>query len=489
MKPLFAVATFAVLIAGAGYGVTQTSSISANDKATGAKANPQLLAEYGGAFSGPQAAYVTRVGRRIAVQSGLSNSQSDFTITLLNSPVNNAFAIPGGYVYVTRQLTGLMNDEAELASVLGHEVGHVAARHSQKRESRSRRNSILGTLGQVLVGAVAGDSGLGQLLSRGVGTGAQLATLRYSRSQEIQADDLGIRYLAGAGYDPLAASTMLASLQAQTNLDAQTRGQAERGTPAWASTHPDPGARVANARAVAAKVGGPTTSGARVRNRDAFLVAIDGLLYGDDPSQGVIEGERFIHPDLRIAFTAPQGFALSNGTQAVTVSGTGGQAQFAGGAIGTGGLPAYIDTVFRGIGATGTVAQDAVRATTINGFAANIVSTTAQTQSGSADVTVVAYQASPTAAYHFVTITPAGQGLGPFSGMVQSMTRLTAAQAAAVKPRRIQVVTVGARDTIDSLARRMAYTNLQRERFLVLNAMGAGDRLVVGSRVKLVVSG
>lgn len=489
MKPIFAVATFAALIATAGYGVTQTSSISANDKATGAKANPQLLAEYGGTYTGPQAAYVTRVGRKIAVQSGLSNSQNDFTIALLNSPVNNAFAIPGGYVYVTRQLTGLMNDEAELASVLGHEVGHVAARHSQKRESASRRNSIFGALGQILVGAVAGDSGFGQLLSRGVGTGTQLLTLRYSRSQEIEADNLGIRYLAGAGYDPQAAASMLASLQAQTNLDAQTRGQADRGVPAWASTHPDPGARVTNARAVAAKIGGPTTSGAGLRNRDAFLAAIDGMLYGDDPKQGVIEGERFVHPDLRIAFTAPQGFALSNGTQAVTVSGTGGQAQFAGGAIGTGGLPAYIDTVFRGIGAQGGVARDQIRATTINGFAANVVTTTAETQSGSADVTVVAYQTTPTAAYHFVTITPAGQGLGPFSGMVQSLTRLTAAQAAAVKPRRIQVVTVRAGDTIDTLARRMAYTDLQRERFLVLNAMTSGDRLATGDRVKLVVYG
>ncbi|WP_083671812.1 M48 family metalloprotease [Sphingomonas montana] len=489
MKRRYAIATFAALVATAGYGVSQTNSISASDKATGAKANPQLLAEYGGTYAGPQAAYVTRVGRRIAVQSGLSNSQADFTIALLNSPVNNAFAIPGGYVYVTRQLTGLMNDEAELASVLGHEVGHVAARHSQKRESKSRRNSILGTLGQVLVGAVAGDSGIGQLLSRGVGTGAQLLTLRYSRSQEIEADDLGIRYLAGAGYDPYAASTMLASLQAQTNLDAQTQGGTARGVPAWASTHPDPGARVDNARKVAERIGGREEAAAGPRGRDAFLAAIDGILYGDDPAQGVVEGTRFVHPALRIAFTAPQGFALSNGTQAVTVSGTGGQAQFAGGAIGPGGLPAYIDGVLRGVGSQAGAPRDAIRATTINGFATNVFTTTAQTQSGSADVTVVAYQASPTTAYHFVTITPAGQGLGPFGGMVQSMARLTATQAAAVKARRIRVVTVGAGDTIDTLARRMAYADRQRERFLVLNALEAGDSLTPGSRVKLVVYG
>ncbi|MFD1951045.1 M48 family metalloprotease [Sphingomonas arantia] len=489
MKPIFAVATFAALIATAGYGVSQTSSISASDKATGAKANPQLLAEYGGTYAGPQAAYVTRVGRRIAVQSGLSNSQADFNIALLNSPVNNAFAIPGGYVYVTRQLTGLMNDEAELASVLGHEVGHVAARHAQKRESKSRRNSILGAIGQVLVGAVAGDSGFGDILSRGVGTGAQLLTLRYSRSQEIEADDLGIRYLVGAGYDPYAASTMLASLQAQTNLDAETQGAESRGVPAWASTHPDPGARVDNARKVAARLAGGKPEGTGARGRDAFLAAVDGTLYGDDPKQGVVDGTRFVHPALRIAFTAPQGFAVSNGTQAVTVSGTGGKAQFAGGVMGAGGLPAYIDTVLRGVGAQSGAPRDAVRATTINGFASSVFSTTAQTQSGSVDVSVVAYQASPTSAYHFVVITPAGQGLGPFSSMVQSMTRLTAAQAAAVKARRIRVVTVAASDTIDTLARRMAYSDRQRERFLVLNALEAQDRLTPGSKVKLIVYG
>ena len=131
-------------------------SISASDKATGAKAHPELLKQFGGAYKGPQAAYVERVGRRIAVQSGLSNSERDFTITLLDSPVNNAFAIPGGYVYVTRQLLALMNDEAELASVLGHEVGHVAARHSNKRNSTS-------TLGSILAARAKADIGMSPL--------------------------------------------------------------------------------------------------------------------------------------------------------------------------------------------------------------------------------------------------------------------------------------------------------------------------------------
>jgi predicted Zn-dependent protease len=143
MKKTTAIAVFAMLAASAGLGVTQTRSISAADKAEGAKSNPQLLEEYGGLYTGPQAAYVTRVGPRIAVQSGLSNSQSDFTISLLNSSLNNAFAIPGGYVYVTRQLMALMNDEASWPGcwVTRSGMSPRATRASARRRRPATRSS------------------------------------------------------------------------------------------------------------------------------------------------------------------------------------------------------------------------------------------------------------------------------------------------------------------------------------------------------------
>lgn len=452
-------------------------SISASERQQGAQYHQQLLQEFGGEYQGDETPYVEAVGRRIAVQSGLSNAGSDFTITLLNSPVNNAFAIPGGYVYVTRQLVGLMNDEAELASVLGHEVGHVAARHAS---SRNTTTSIGGLLAGIL-GAVTGSSQIAQVLSQA----AQLYTLRFSRTQEYQADDLGIRYLASAGYDPRAASTVLASLAAQNVLDARIRGQDARTLPEWASTHPDPASRVRRAAQRAAQT--PATGNAR--NRDAFLNAVDGVLYGDDPRQGIVEGNSFLHPDLRLRFAVPNGFTMANGATAVSITGSGGQAQFSGGRF-SGNLEAYVDQVFRGLtGGSASVPMGSVRRTTVNGIPAAYASGRANTQSGQVDVTVFAYGFDSNSAYHFVTLTRAGQGIGPFSSMVQSVRRLSQQEAAAIRPRRVDVVTVRAGDTPASVSARMAYPNYRLERFNVLNALPANARLTPGQRVKLVVYG
>ncbi len=449
-------------------------AISAKDRATGSQAHPQLVAEFGGAFQGPQAAYVTRVGKRIAVESGLSNSQNDFTITLLNSNVNNAFAVPGGYVYVTRQLLALMNDEAELASVMGHEIGHVAARHSQQRSRRSTIGSIGAVLAGVLGGAVGGDAGarLGQQLGGAV---AQNFVLSFSRSQEYQADDLGVSYLARAGYDPMASSTMLASLAQQTQLEMRlTGGKAQ---PVRESTHPDPASRVARA----AQRARATPAEARNRNRDAFLNAIDGMIYDDDPSQGVVDGRNFRHPELRLAFTAPPGFSMVNTAQAVVINGSGGQAQFTGARF-DGDLQSYIGGVFRALG----VSAGRVQTSQINGLRSAYSSSRANTQSGTVDVTVFAYQFGPDSAFHFLAITPVGRA-GTFDPLFDSMRRLTAAEAAAIKPRRVDVIVARPGDSVASLSARMAYPSDREARFRTLNALNAGETVRAGERYKLIV--
>ena len=462
---------------------TQTN-ITPAERKQGDEAHPQLLAEFGGAYAGPQAAYVNRIGQNIAVQSGLSRSPKDFTVTLLNSPVNNAFAIPGGYIYVTRQLMALMNDEAELAGVLGHEVGHVAAQHSKKRQKAATRNTILGVLGAVIGGAIGDNGGLlgglAVLLQNNSMQAAQRATLGYSRGQELEADQLGVQYLKKAGYDPLALSTMLASLANQTNLEARLSGGDARSIPEWASTHPDPASRVRNAESLAAKVGR-----GGVRNADAFLASVDGVLYGDDPAQGVVEGRDFLHPGLRLKFTVPNGFGMQNATDAVSVSGNGGQAQFTTAAY-NGDMNAYIAAAFKAVAGNASLSPSSVQRTTVNGIPAYYSVARANTQSGQVDVTVFAYEFSRSSAFHFVTLTKAG-GAGVFNSMLGSVRRLNASEAAAIRPRRVDVVTVGRGDTVATLARRMAYRDYQTERFQVLNRLTASSRLTPGQKVKIVV--
>lgn len=461
--------------------IQTASAMSQSERAEGAKAHPELLAEFGGLYQGPQAAYVTSVGRRIAVQSSLSSQQNDFTISLLNSSVNNAFAIPGGYVYVTRQLMALMNDEAELAGVLGHEVGHVAAQHSKKRQSAAQRNSILGVLGQVLVGVVAGDSGLGQLLQKGIGTGTQLLTLKFSRTQEYEADDLGIRYLAKAGYDPKALSSMLASLAAQNVLDSKTQGQ-NSSIPEWASTHPDPASRVRRALTNAQATGSRST----VRNAAVFLGNVDGMLYGDDPKEGIVSGQQFLHPAFRLKFTAPNGFAIQNGTSAVSIVGQSGQAQFSG-ATYNGNLDSYVQGIFTQLTGQGQRPSIETRRSTINGLpAAWGAASMSNSQGQRLDVTVVAYQFGPSTAYHFIVVNPAGQGLGALNSLVNSVSRMNDAEVSGIKTRRVRLVTVKAGDTVNSLAARMAYTDYPLDRFLVLNGLAANARLTTGSKLKII---
>jgi len=457
----------------------KTRSISQSTSAEAAKNHPQIVEQFGGEETGTRAAYVRSVGSRVTAQSNIQGGGNAFRITTLNSPVMNAFAVPGGYLYITRQLLGLMNDEAELASVLGHEAGHIAARHSSERT----RAGIFSQILSVGAAIVTGSSQIGQLAGQ-VGQGL---FLNYSRKQEFEADDFGVRYIAAAGYDPTASATFLASLGSATSLESRAAGNKdERSTPSWARTHPLSADRVTRANQQAQKTG---KVGRGLRNRDQFLAQIDGLMVDDDPKQGVIDGRTFTHPDLRLRFAVPDGYGMQNGASAVSIVGQGGQAQFAGGAF-SGDLGNYIAQAFKAVaGAQAQVNYTQPRSTTVNGIPAAYSTARVATQNGQVDLTIFAYQWSSTSAYHFAIITPAGAGLGPFTSMVQSIGRISASEAAAIRPRIIDIITVARGDTVQSLAGRMAYNDLKVERFRVLNALGANSVLTPGQRVKLVVYG
>ena len=477
-KALMALSASLVALGFATVADAQTRSISQNSSAKAAQQHPQIVAEFGGEEAGNRGAYIQSVGRKVAARTNITGGANAFRITTLNSPVMNAFAVPGGYLYVTRQLVGLMNDEAELASVLGHEAGHIAARHSSERQ----RTGILSQLGAILVGVVTGSGQLAQL----AGQVSQGIFLKYSRSQEYEADDLGVRYIAAAGYDPLASASFLNSLGLATSLESRAAGRNdERATPSWARTHPLSADRVRRATQKAQA----TRRTGGLRNRDAFLAQIDGMMVDDDPKQGVVEGRNFLHPDLRLRFTVPQGYGIQNGTRAVSIVGQQGQAQFGGGAF-NGDLGTYIGQVFRSVvGQQAQVQYSQPRGTTINGLQAAYSTARVATQQQQVDLTVFAYQWDSNTAYHFAMITPAGSGLGPFGAMVQSLQRMSSAEAAAIRPRIIDVVAVRPGDTIASLAGRMAYNYLKQERFMVLNGLTSASRLAPGQKVKLVVYG
>jgi predicted Zn-dependent protease len=479
LRALIALTASVAAIGAATQGVAQnkTRNISQGTAQQAAQQHPQIVEEFGGEETGARGAYVRSVGAKVTSRTNISGGANAFRITTLNSPVMNAFAVPGGYLYITRQLMGLMNDEAELASVLGHEAGHIAARHSRDRQ----RAGILSQILSVGAAVLTGSSQVGQL----AGQVSQGVFLSYSRGQEHEADDLGVRYIAGAGYDPMASASFLGSLGAATSLEARAAGRNdERSTPSWARTHPLSEARVKRATQQAQKTG---MAGRGLRNKDQFLAQLDGIMVDDDPKQGMVEGRNFLHPILRLRFTVPDGYGMQNGTRAVSIVGQRGQAQFAGGAF-NGNLGTYIGQVFQSIaGQQQQVNYSQPQSTTINGIPAAYSQARVQTQQGQVDLTVVGFQWDSNTAYHFAMITPAGSGVGPFESMVSSFGRMSAQEAAAIRPRVIDVVTVRSGETVQTLANRMAYNDLKLERFRVLNGLGANSTLTAGQQVKLVV--
>ena len=369
---------------------------------------------------------------------------------------------------------------SQLAFALGHEVGHIAANHAHIREAYARRNP-LGVFGQ-MVGAIFGPS----IMSSVIAKRARLDSLSFSRDQEYQADTLGLRYLIASGYDPGGAARLLSALTLQTSLEARLQGKTNRQTPEWARTHPLSENRMQRALAEARATG---KLGTGVRNRDAFLNQLEGTFVDDDPAQGVIDGPTFTHPDLRIQFTVPPGYLMSNGTTAVTISGSAGKAQFGGGRF-SGSLENYILRVFQDLTRGQTqIPIPPPQRVTINGMPAALTSARVNTDSGPLDVSVVAYQWDPERIYHFVMIAPGGSGVGPFAQMINSLRRLSAEEASAIRPRVIHVVTVAPGDTVQALASRMAYRDYKLDRFLALNGLAANSTLAPGQKVKLVIYG
>ena len=479
-KPMLLIAATAVALTPAA--AQAPRYLNPRDVAEAQQQHAALIQEFGGAETGPRAAYVESIGRRVGAYSGVASPGQTLHFTTLNSAVSNAMSVPGGYVYITRQLLTLMDDESQLAFALGHEVGHIAANHAHIREQYANRTDILGVLGAIFGSMIGGP--IGSAAAQMAQQRSQLATLSFSREQEYQADELGLRYLAAAGYDPEGGPGILAALARSSALELRVQGRTNRQTPEWASTHPLSENRTQRALAEARATG---RLGKGLRNRDLFLSELEGLFVDDDPAQGIIEGPTFTHPDLKIQFSVPQGYRMQNGTDAVTISGSAGKAQFR---QGPPNLDQAILFAFRQL--TEGQVQLAIpqpQRTTVNGMPAAYTTARTQTSSGVVDASVFAYQWAPDRVYYFVMMTPGGYGIQPFAPMINSLRRITPQEATAIRPRIIHVVTVAPGDTVQSLASRMAYRDFQLDRFLSLNGLAANSRLVPGQKVKLVIYG
>ncbi len=445
------------------------------EQAIGAQQHPQILAQFGGEIADPEIkAYVDGVTRRLIAAGDQPNDP--IIVTTLDSPVVNAFALPG-HVYITRGLLALANSEAELAGVIGHELGHVYARHTAERVSRSNVTGI----GAVIVGVLTGSQEGMQMASQ-LG---QLYLLKYSRGQEYESDLIGVRLLARSGYDPTASASFLDTLGRWSSLESRLAGQ-QAAPPEFLSTHPNSADRVRRAAAEAQVV---TAAGAvsAERSREAYLRTIDGMLYGDDPAkQGFIRGNEFVHPEMRFAFSVPPEFKLANTSSAVVArSPSGGQMQFTIGNS-TEAPTALIDgPLSKQLGVT----LGPSRAVQINGRSAAVGAARAQTQSGAVDVQAYVIRWEGATNYVFLWVTPANdtQRLERAINDSVSSARVIDPRTLKVPPtERIRIATVKPGDTAASLAQRTSFADAKQDRFLVLNGLTAPADVKAGQEVKLV---
>ncbi|HEU4459162.1 MAG TPA: M48 family metalloprotease [Methylibium sp.] len=281
--------------------------------AEGAKAHEQVVQQYGRHDDPKLAAYVDELGQRLAKHS--HRPQLKWTFTVLDSPELNAFALPGGYVYVTRGILATMESEADLAGVMGHEIGHVTARHGAQRATRQQQAGI-GVLAASVLGAVLGIGDVANQVSQGVAAGYVAS---YSRDQELQADRLGAEYLAKTRYDPKNMVDVIQVLKSHEQYaadHAKAAGRGEREGADWLASHPSNETRLQDIRSIAASY--PQAAYADDA-RGRFLRAIDGLPFGESRAQGVTRGQHFFHEPLGFALTAPAGWQVQNAQAAVAL--------------------------------------------------------------------------------------------------------------------------------------------------------------------------
>ena len=441
------------------------------EKAIGAEQHAKIIEQYGGVYQDPALQnYVNEIGQKLAKNT--ERPDVSYKFTLLDSPVINAFALPGGYIYVTRGLLAVANDEAELAAVLGHEIGHVTGRHQAERYSQG----LLTALGATVVSAAVGDPNVTEALS----LGNNLYMSSYSRDQESQADQLGVRYVSRAGYDPFAVSDFLKAMEGYLSTEARVEGKEDKEF-SYFSSHPDTAERATKASSEATRYSPSSNRGA-----ESYLSALRGMAYGDGEDQGFVSGRKFVHPKLGFAFSVPEGYEIINQPDQVVASGQNGELIVLDMASKTAGLDpvAYISRQWLE-GGKGAIPEPL----TINGMEAATTSFPASLNGEEVTIRLVAINWGPKSVFRFQFAIPQGVSGGVVEDMKRttySFRRLSGEERNQVKARRIDLVTAKAGDRVEDLAARMSVDKAPLLRFRALNGLGPRDSLQVGRKYKII---
>ncbi|MHC2018628.1 M48 family metalloprotease [Methylobacterium sp. CM6247] len=426
----------------------------------------KLVASFGGEYRSPAALrLLTEVTDRLV--KATDRPEETYAVTLLDSPVINAFALPNGRLYVTRGLLALASDTSEIAAVLAHEIAHVTLRHATARTELALRSQLVSRV----VADVLNDPATGAQLQNQ----SKFALARFSRDQELEADGIGVRTLARAGYDPFGAGRFLNSLNRTTNMKTGT-GMA--GEPDMLATHPGTSERINLVTRAARLIGAP---GLGVDERARYLAAIDGIAYGDNPGDGIVKGRRFLHPSLGIAFEVPEGFTIENTRNAVL------------GATGEGSRRLLFDQVESHVGQS---LEEVLRATWSDSIEASSVenrmiagnsAVTAMSRGKDWTFRLAAVRVGETTFRMIMAAKGSTDPDGAFRRWTESLSGVGPDEVKSLRPLRIQVVVAGPADTADEMARRMVVPDRPLDRFLVLNELERGAVIRAGQSYKLVV--
>lgn len=446
------------------------------ETALGKQAAAQVEKEIGVVRDPKLTAYVQQIGARMAKLSPRKDTPYQFAIADMPEP--NAFALPGGYIYVSRGLLALANDEDELAGVIGHEIGHVAARHAAQRETRQMGVGLLSVLGTIAAGVAGGPQAASMASQLGQVAGAGLIA-SYGRDQERQADQIGQDLAAGAGWDPDGIADFLVTL----DREGQVRTGKQR-RPSFLDSHPMPGERAVAARERAAKLErgdyAPIAKG-----RAAYLRRIEGMLVGPNPDEGVFANGRFLHPGLGFAVTFPKGWATQNQKQAV-------------GAISQQ-RDAMILLELQGKGSDARAAaqtwaqRNRVQvaqsgATQIGGYSAYRVLAQAQSQQGvvAADAWFIAH---PSGMFRITGLCSPQRHAGwapTFERVAASFGAISADERQRARPARLRIATARAGETLADLGERTSNV-WKPSQTAVANGIAENATLAAGQLVKVAV--